>query len=71
MKKEILIEKLQQLPDDIDICIFDWKKNAFYDEEESSIGIYPDIEIVDMTTQTGGDTPWIGLSFDNEVYLIK
>ena len=48
MKKEKLIEELQKLPDDIEVCLFDWRKNLCYadgDDEGCGEGIYPDLEI--------------------------
>lgn len=46
MKKEELIEKLQKLPDNIEVCVFDWRKNVNDDcGDGSGVGIYPNFII--------------------------
>jgi hypothetical protein len=46
MKKEDLIKELQKLPDGIEICVLDWKKNLGDDDGSgSSEGIYPSFGI--------------------------
>ncbi len=68
MKKEELIKKLQELPDGIEVCIFDWKLSAQEaDGEPSSTGIYPkfDIEIMANEYLENGKEPFALLSFEN------
>lgn len=70
MKKEEVIEKLQAMPDGIEVCIFDWKLNATDDgnEEGSSLGIYEDFQI---SIEGMGDTDgqmWCALGFDGGAY---
>jgi hypothetical protein len=70
MLKDELIARLQQIPGNPEVCIFDIKRNLADDTGEgSSAGLYPNIEISvhDRATSRVGDEcgPWIGLGFDN------
>jgi hypothetical protein len=56
MKNSELIAKLQTLPPDMHVCVFDWKLNAFVDED-SGTGIYPDIEFEVMNAPGEGGEP--------------
>lgn len=67
MKKRDLLLKLQQYPDDIDVCITDLRKNIFYtDNEPQGEGIVPDfkVELVDVNV----NTPFLALIFENDEY---
>lgn len=71
MKKEKLIEELQKIPDGIEVCVFDWRKNLNNDcGDGSSVGIYPDFKVelmVDDFIPKGG-APWVGLNVENDDY---
>lgn len=46
MKNSELIAKLQQLPQDLDVCIYDVKKNeADASEEPSEVGVYTSFSV--------------------------
>lgn len=46
MKKEKLIEELQKLPNGIEICVFDWRKNFnAAGGDPSGAGVYLDFEM--------------------------
>jgi len=48
MKKESLIEELQKLPEGMEVCVFDWRKNFFHDPGDGSgcgEGIYSQLEV--------------------------
>lgn len=71
MKKEKLIEELQKLPDGIEICVFDWRKNLNNDcGDGSSIGIYPDfeIELMDKSQIKKGSSPFATINIENDDY---
>lgn len=71
MKKEKLIEELQKLPEGIDVCVCDWRKNLNDDcGEGSSVGIYPDfkVELLDKSEIKDGCTPFVVLSIENDDY---
>jgi hypothetical protein len=66
MKVAELIEKLQELPKDSEICIFDERKslnNA--DDEPNSIGLFNEFSIERINT----DKPFFGLIFKNDDYM--
>ena len=65
MKNKELIKKLQQFPNDLEVCIFDWKKSVHNaSEEPSSEGIEPEFNVEEMKE----GTPFIALSFSNSDY---
>jgi hypothetical protein len=77
MKKEKLIEELEKLPDGIEVCIFDYRKNLANDiGDGSSEGVYSDFEI-SVESLEGEEAewyreqhneefiPWASLCFDN------
>lgn len=79
MKVSELIKKLQEFPKDMDVRIFDWKKNLSEDcGEGSSSGIYElkvekyDLSDLDLMTlkEAHGRTfkPFVQLTFDSEDY---
>jgi len=71
MKKEKLIEELQKLPDNTEVCLFDYKKNMDNDAGDgSSSGIYPDFEVTMLTLEdvAKGHDLFAILSFDNDDY---
>ena len=71
MKKEKLIEELQKLPNGIEICVFDWRKNLNNDcGEGSGIGIYPDfkIELMDKSQVKKGSKIFATLNIKNDDY---
>lgn len=80
MKKEELIKKLQELPDDIDVNLFDYRMNLHDDHGDGSHkGIYSefDIEVIKLDEEDRKyledlrDTklvPWAAISFSNDDY---
>ena len=83
MKIEKLIEKLNELQKthpNINVNLFDWRKNFGDDDEgSSSVGVYDnfDIEVIKLEGeeakyyQEQNDKPfiaWIAVSFENEDY---
>lgn len=73
MKKEKLIEELQKLPDGIEVCVFDWRKNLnadYGDGEGCSAGIYPnfDIEVQQKNTIPEKTKPFATLNILNDDY---
>ena len=74
MKKEELIEKLQAMPEGIEVCVYDWRENAIM-EEANGVGIYSDfqIEIVDVDEDFAEAYPeeanafneWCAIGFDS------
>lgn len=81
MKKEDLINELQKLPDGVEVCVFDWRKNLGDDIGDGShAGIYSDVE-VSMVSMLSDDElvfyeenngieyrPWASISFNSEDY---
>lgn len=71
MKKEKLIQELQKLPDGVEICVFDVRKNIDHDlGDGSSEGIYPHYEI-SMMDEEGvqeGTEPFAVLTIENDDY---
>lgn len=79
MKKSTLIRKLQEIPEDPEIRIFDWRKNLSEDSGDGSFaGIY-DFEVSMETLSEkekeyykevhGKDyVPWVQLSFESDDY---
>lgn len=71
MKNSELIEKLQQLPPEHEVCIFDWRLNINQDTGDGSgAGIYPkfEIEFIDESQVTKNSMPYVALSFKNIDY---
>lgn len=79
MKVSDLIKKLQEFPQDLEVKIFDWRKNLNEDwGDGSSAGIY-DIEVsMDNYTEDEKEyykerydkefIPWVQLSFESDDY---
>lgn len=66
MKKGELLKHIQALPDDLEICVFDHRQNAWNcDADGSPIGIHLKFEIEVIED---ADRPFVGLSFDNDDY---
>lgn len=71
MKKEKLIEILQGMPEDTEVCIFDHRKNLDRDfGDGSSDGVHSDFEVEVITKEnvTEDSKPFIALMFDNDDY---
>lgn len=73
MKKEEFIKEIEKLPDGIDICITDWRKNlnrANGSHEGSTAGVYSDFEIGVARKDEIADNqePFAFISFENEDY---
>jgi hypothetical protein len=74
MKNSELIEKLQQLPPDMEVCIFDYLKNInddYGDQEGCSGGIYSGFEVgMENQPEEGLEKPpaFIVLAFANTDY---
>ncbi len=73
MKKHELITLLEQIPDNMEICIFDHRKN--FDScdggtGEASGGIYDKFEVSPILEDgiSEGYKPFVTLSFDNPDY---
>ena len=69
MKKEDLIAALEKLPNGIEVCILDWKRNVKEDwGDGSGAGIYKSFEVeeVGADERTEDSIPFAVLSFDNE-----
>jgi hypothetical protein len=65
-----LIEKLQALPQEKQVCIFDHKYNLSGDwGEGSSIGIYTEFNAYEMPKDSvpNGRETWVALEFDNDM----
>jgi hypothetical protein len=65
-----LIEKLQELPQEKQVCIFDHKNNLSGDwGEGSSIGIYTEFNVYEMPQDSvpDGRETWVALEFDNDM----
>ena len=80
MRVSDLIKKLQEFPQDLEVKIFDWRKNLNEDwGDGSSAGIY-DIEVsMDNYTEDEKEyykerydkefIPWVQLSFESDEYV--
>lgn len=80
MKKEDLIKKLQELPDGIEVCLFDWRKNLGDDHGDGSYeGIVSDFEVEHQKLDKDDAEhweiangkkyiSWASLSFNNDDY---
>lgn len=67
MKKEELLEKIKALPDGVEVCIFDHRKNLHHaNDEPQGMGIEKSFE-VDMM-KDGEPKPFAVLSFTNDDY---
>lgn len=67
MKAKDLIKELEKFPEDMEVCIADWRKNAFNaNDEPQGHGIDDDftVELIDENV----NTPFIALSFVNDDY---
>ena len=66
MKVEKLIQELQKMPPNSEVCVFDWRKNIHHaDDEPIGKGVEPDfkVEIEDAVP-----APFVALSFENDDY---
>ena len=62
-----LILALNNLPQDMEVCITDWRKNAFNATDEGcGIGIEPKFSI--SVVNENVNKPFIALSFENDDY---
>jgi hypothetical protein len=78
VKKSELIQKLESMPGDPEVALFDWRKNVLDDlGVGSSSGIYPDfdIELMADTEEREGisaedraKAPWIAFVYTNESF---
>jgi hypothetical protein len=67
MKNSELIILLNNLPQDAEVCIFDWRKSLFNsDGEGNGIGIEPffKVELINESV----NIPFIALAFENDDY---
>lgn len=84
MKKSELIKKLEAVPGDPDVAIFDHEKNAHDDiGDGSSVGVYSDIQVeminIDINPKDWAELheddpmpkPWLALCFKNEDYEVR
>jgi hypothetical protein len=66
MKKKEFLKLINELPDNAEICVFDWRKNIYEsDSDGTSAGIYPnfDIEFID-----DAKPKFYALSINNDDY---
>ena len=73
MKKEELLKKINELPDGIEICIFDYMANSEGEsdgEDKYFDGIFRDFEIglMDKDDLANKEMPWGYISFKNPDY---
>lgn len=78
MKKSDILKKLNEIPGDPEVAIFDWRKNVLDDlGVGSSSGIYQefDVELMEDTEQREGVSPedraqasWIAFVYTNESF---
>lgn len=71
MIKEKLIEELQKLPDGVEVCICDWRKQLHHDVGcGSGAGIEArfEVQMLGVEDITEGSKPFAVLSFDNDDY---
>lgn len=79
MKNSELIEKLRQLPQDLEVCIFDDDSS---EDPQAIIGLYEDFEVHVVNTeeelqQHKDDNPgldvvnWIALSFSSRDHVFR
>jgi len=68
MKTDKLIEELQKMPQNLDVCVADWRKHIHNaDDEPNGIGIEPSFK-VELIEGNGVPVPFIALSFENDDY---
>lgn len=68
MKNKELVELLKHFPPEMDICVFDYKKNASHadGDEGTSEGIYDDFD-VEMAKKTDGfSNDFLVITFDSD-----
>lgn len=71
MTVKMLIKELQKLPQDAEICIYDWRKGLFHaSEEPTSEGMESNFG-VDYLTDDIYSKPFAALSFENDDYTDK
>lgn len=70
-----LIEHLQKMPQDVNICIFDWRKNLFEgggDPVPDGIQKVKDIELLPYDNEDEDNeeitSKWVSLNYENEDY---
>ena len=81
MTVQELINKLETMPKDAPVCLFDWRKNLGLDcGDPSSEGVYNEIDVELQQIEAPDEqeyyksqmdeefVPWVALSFDNEDY---
>ena len=73
MKKEKLIEELQKLPDGVEVCIMDWRKELHNDPGDGSgcsAGIYPkfDVGMAGEDFKAEDSEDFAILTFENDDY---
>lgn len=69
MKNSELIKKLQSLPDDLEVTIFDWKQNV-HKGEDGTIGVHVkfEVELLDNDAEEKKQDKFIALTFENDDY---
>lgn len=78
MKVKELIERLKEMPQDMNVCIFDMRKNLFCGggdsvcygvEDIEAIEIVPDDETVKLMKEVGEEiTQWVAIHYENDDY---
>ena len=67
MNNSELILILNNLPQDAEVCIWDWRKNIFNaDDDGNGIGIEPKFTVEYLNENVS--TPFIAISFENDDY---
>jgi hypothetical protein len=71
MTVQDLIAVLRGMPQQLPICILDWRKNLTeWDNDPNNVGIYPrfDIEVIDPDELPNNDNLFVAISFENTDY---
>lgn len=71
MKKSELINQLNAINGDPEVCVFDWRKNLAHDDGDGTgVGVEPNfkIEMMSQDDVTDDSKPFIALSFENDDY---
>lgn len=71
MKVKELIEQLQKIPQDIEVVVFDWRKNVYNSngDDPCNIGITPIVEVAHETDSV--TKPFVSIYYENDDYTKK
>lgn len=69
MKVKDLIKKLELMPQNLEVCIMDWRKNLHHaDDDFNGKGIEPHFEVMHLTKKDDVNKPFVALLFMNDDY---